>query len=83
MQWESILSKYIDEPFEVRCCKVSVHGGPLLVSCNLTSKGDSVMCCMYLDENGIVVKVEREKRIKSKVIWEEMTSHGPESSEQQ
>ena len=72
MSTESILSKYIEEPFEVRGCEEHVHGGPVLVNCRLTSNDAQVMYRMHLDANRIVVKVEKEKKVKSKVVWEEV-----------
>ena len=72
MSIESILSKYIEEPFEVISCEERVHGDPVLVNCRLTSNDTQVMYRMLLDANRIVVKVEKEKKVKSKVVWEEV-----------
>ena len=83
MSTESILSKYIDEPFEVRGCEEHVHGGPVLVNCRLTSNDTQVMYRMHLDANRIVTKVEKEKKTKSKVVWEEVEPVVPEPDEQQ
>ena len=72
MSIESILSKYIEEPFEVISCEDRVHGGPVLVNCRFTSNDTQVVYRMHLDANRIVVKVEKEKKTKSKVVWEEV-----------
>ena len=72
MSTESILSEYIEEPFEVRGCEEHVHGGPVLVNCRFTSNDTQVVYRMHLDANRIVVKVEKEKKTKSKVVWEEV-----------
>lgn len=72
MSTESILSKYIDEPFEVRGCEEHVHGGPVLVNCRLTSNDTQVMYRMHLDANRIVVKVEREVKKKKTTEWVEI-----------
>ena len=37
-----------------------------------TSNDAQVMYRMHLDANRIVVKVEKEKKVKSKVVWEEV-----------
>ena len=83
MSTESILSKYIEEPFEVRGCEEHVHGGPVLVNCRLLSNDTHVMYRMHLDANRIVTKVEKEKKTKSKVVWEEVNPVVPEPDERQ
>ena len=82
MSTESILSKYIEEPFEVRGCEERVHGGPVLVNCHLSSNDTQVMYRMHLDANRIVTKVEKEKKTKSKVVWEEVKPMTHEPAEQ-
>ena len=72
MSTESILSEYIEEPFEVRGCEEHVHGGPVLVNCRFTSNDTQVVYRMHLDANRIVVKVEREVKKKKTTEWVEI-----------
>ena len=69
---ESILSKYIEEPFEVISCEERVHGGLVLVNCRLTSNDTQGMYRMHLDANRIVAKVEREVKKKKTTEWVEI-----------
>lgn len=71
---EKILSNYIDEEFELRESKVHIKDEQMVwVVCYHPLTDKMINYRVHTDPEGLVLKVEREKKTKSKVVWEELT----------
>ena len=70
---ENILSDYIEDKLEVREYKIRIKAEQMVwITCYHPSSGKKVNYRMHTDPKGFVMKVEKEKKTKSKVIWEEL-----------
>ena len=70
---EDVLSDYIEEVVEVREYKVNLKADPIVdLICYHPSSDQKVSYRIHTTPEGIVTKVEREKKTKSKVVWEEL-----------
>ena len=70
---EKILSNYIDEEFELREYKVRIKDEQMVwVVCYHPLTDKMINYRVHTDPEGLVLKVEREKKTKSKVVWEEL-----------
>ena len=70
---EDILSDYIEDELEVREYKIRIKAEQMVwITCYHPSSGKKVNYRMHTDPKGFVMKVEKEKKTKSKVIWEEL-----------
>ena len=70
---EGILSGYTDEEPEVLEYKVNIRDEQKVhLVCRHPSSGQKVRYRMHTDPEGIVIKVEREDKTKSKAVWEEL-----------
>ena len=68
---EDILSDYIEEVVEVREYKISMKSDPIVdLICYHPSSNQKVNYRMYATPEGNIMKVEREKTVKSKQVWE-------------
>ncbi len=70
---EDVLSDYTEEVVEVREYKVNLKADPIVdLICYHPSSDQKVSYRIHTTPEGIVTKVEREKKTKSKVVWEEL-----------
>ena len=70
---EQILSNYIDEEFELREYEVRIRDEQMVwVVCYHPLTDKMINYRVHTDPEGLVLKVEREKKTKSKVVWEEL-----------
>ena len=70
---EDVLSDYTEEVVEVREYKVNLKSDPIVdLICYHPSSDQKVSYRIHTTPEGIVTKVEREKKTKSKVVWEEL-----------
>lgn len=70
---ENILSDYIEEELEVREYKIRIKAEQMVwITCYHPSSGKKVNYRMHTNPKGFVMKVEKEKKTKNKVIWEEL-----------
>ena len=70
---ENILSDYIEDELEVREYKIRIKAEQMVwITSYHPSSGKKVNYRMHTDPKGLVMKVEKEKKTKSKVIWEEL-----------
>ena len=70
---ENILSDYIEDELEVREYKIRIKAEQMVwITCYHPSSGKKVNYRMHTDPKGFVMKVEKEKKTKNKVIWEEL-----------
>ena len=70
---EGILSGYTDEEPEVLEYKVNIRDEQKVhLVCRHPLSGQKVRYRMHTDPEGIVIKVEREDKTKSKEVWEEL-----------
>ena len=70
---EGILSGYTDEEPEVLEYKVNIRDEQKVnLVCRHPLSGQKVRYRMHTDPEGIVIKVEREDKTKSKAVWEEL-----------
>lgn len=79
---EGILSGYTDEEPEVLEYKVNIRDEQKVhLVCRHPLSGQKVRYRMHTDPEGIVIKVEREDKTKSRKTWEELKPMGPEEQE--
>ena len=70
---EGVLSDYTEEELEVRKHKVNIKDEQLArLVCYHPSTDQMINYRIHTNSEGIVIKVEKEKKTKSKVIWEEL-----------
>ena len=70
---ENILSDYIEDELEVREYKILIKAEQMVwITCYHPSSGKKVNYRIHTDPKGFVIKVEKEKKTKNKVIWEEL-----------
>lgn len=70
---EAFLADYTDEEPEVLEYKVNIRDEQKAhLVCRHPSSGQKVSYRIHTTPEGIVTKVEREKKTKSKVVWEEL-----------
>ena len=70
---ENLLSDYIEDELEVREYKIRIKAEQMVwITCYHPSSGKKVNYRMHTDPKGFVMKVEKEKKTKNKVIWEEL-----------
>ena len=70
---ENILSDYIEDELEVREYKIRIKAEQMVwITCYHPSSGKKINYRMHTDPKGLVMRVEKEKKTKSKVIWEEL-----------
>ena len=70
---EGILSGYTDEEPEVLEYEVNIRDEQKVhLVCRHPLSGQKVRYRMHTDPEGIVIKVEREDKTKSKAVWEEL-----------
>ena len=70
----SILSGYTDEEPEVLEYKVNIRDEQKVhLACRHPLSGQKVRYRMHTDPEGIVIKVEREDKTKSKTVWETLS----------
>ena len=68
---EDVLSDYTEEVVEVREYKVSLKADPIVnLICYHPSSNQKVNYRIYATPEGNIMKVEREKTVKSKQVWE-------------
>ena len=71
---EGILSGYTDEETEVLEYKVNIRDEQKVhLVCRHPLSGQKVRYRMHTDPEGIVIKVEREDKTKSKTVWETLS----------
>ena len=71
---EGILSGYTDEEPEVLEYKVNIRDEQKVhLVCRHPLSGQKVRYRMHTDPEGIVIKVEREDKTKSKTVWETLS----------
>ena len=71
---EGILSGYTDEEPEVLEYKVNIRDEQKVhLVCRHPLSGQKVRYRMHTDPEGIVIKVEREKKIKSRTVWDTLS----------
>ena len=79
---EGILSGYTDEEPEVLEYEVNIRDEQKVhLVCRHPSSGQKVRYRMHTDPEGIVIKVEREDKTKSRKTWEELKPMGSEEQE--
>lgn len=70
---EAFLADYTDEEPEVLEYKVNIRDEQKVhLVCRHPLSGQKVRYLMHTDPEGIVIKVEREDKTKSKTVWEEL-----------
>ena len=70
---ENILSNYIDEEFELREYEVRIKDEQMVwIVCYHPLTDKMINYRVHTDPEGLVLKVEREKKTKSKIVWEEL-----------
>lgn len=70
---EQILSNYIDEEFELREYEVRIRDEQMVwVVCYHPLTDKMINYRVHTDPEGLVLKVEREKKTKTKIVWEEL-----------
>ena len=70
---EGVLSDYTEEELEVRKHKVNIKDEQLArLVCYHPSTEQMVNYRIHTNSEGVVIKVEKEKKTKSKVVWEEL-----------
>ena len=70
---ENILSDYIEDELEVTEYKIRIKAEQMVwITCYHPSSGKKVNYRMHTDPKGLVMRVEKEKKTKSKIIWEEL-----------
>ena len=70
---EGVLSDYTEEELEVRKHKVNIKDEQLArLVCYHPSTDQMINYRIHTNSEGVVIKVEKEKKTKSKVIWEEL-----------
>ena len=70
---EGVLSDYTEEELEVRKHKVNIKDEQLArLVCYHPSTDQMINYRIHTNSEGIVIKVEKEKKTKSKVVWEEL-----------
>ena len=70
---EGVLSDYTEEELEVRKHKVNIKDEQLArLVCYHPSTDQMINYRMHTNSEGVVIKVEKEKKTKSKVVWEEL-----------
>jgi hypothetical protein len=70
---EGVLSDYTEEELEVRKHKVNIKDEQLArLVCYHPSTDQMINYRIHTNSEGVVTKVEKEKKTKSKVIWEEL-----------
>ena len=75
---ERILSNYTEEEVEVREYKYRIKSERMVyLVCNHPSSAQKVNYRLHTTQEGDVVKVERETKTKSKVVWEELKHLDP------
>ena len=68
---EDVLSDYIEEVVEVREYKVNLKADPIVnLICYHPSSNQKVNYRIYATPEGNIMKVEREKTVKSRQVWE-------------
>ena len=71
---EGILSGYTEEEPEVLEYKVNIRDEQKVhLVCRHPLSGQKVRYRMHTDPEGIVIKVEREDKTKSKAVWETLS----------
>ena len=70
---EGLLSDYTEEELEVRKHKVNIKDEQLArLVCYHPSTDQMINYRIHTNSEGVVIKVEKEKKTKSKVVWEEL-----------
>ena len=70
---EGVLSDYTEEELEVRKHKVNIKDEQLArLVCYHPSTNQMINYRIHTNSEGVVIKVEKEKKTKSKVVWEEL-----------
>ena len=70
---EGVLSEYTEEELEVRKHKVNIKDEQLArLVCYHPSTDQMINYRIHTNSEGVVIKVEKEKKTKSKVVWEEL-----------
>ena len=70
---EGVLSDYTEEELEVREHKVNIKDEQLTrLVCYQPSTDQMINYRIHTNSEGVVIKVEKEKKTKSKVVWEEL-----------
>ena len=70
---EGVLSDYTEEELEVRKHKVNIKYEQLArLVCYHPSTDQMINYRIHTNSEGVVIKVEKEKKTKSKVVWEEL-----------
>ena len=70
---EGILSDYTEEELEVRKHKVNIKDEQLArLVCYHPSTDQMINYRIHTNSEGVVIKVEKEKKTKSNVVWEEL-----------
>ena len=70
---EGVLSDYTEEELEVRKHKVNIKDEQLArLVCYHPSTDQMINYRIHTNSEGVVIKVEKEKETKSKVVWEEL-----------
>ena len=70
---EGVLSDYTEEELEVRKYKVNIKDEQLArLVCYHPSTDQMINYRIHTNSEGVVIKVEKEKKTKSKVVWEEL-----------
>lgn len=70
---EGVLSDYTEEELEVRKHKVNIKDEQLArLVCYHPSTDQMINYRIHTNSEGVVIKVEKEKKTKSKVVWEEL-----------
>ena len=71
---EAFLADYTDEEPEVLEYKVNIRDEQKVhLVCRHPLSGQKVRYRMHTDPEGIVIKVEREKKTKSRTVWETLS----------
>ena len=79
---EGVLSDYTEEELEVRKHKVNIKDEQLArLVCYHPSTDQMINYRIHTNSEGVVIKVEKEKKTKSKVVWEELKLMGSEEQE--
>ena len=70
---EGVLSDYTEEELEVRKHKVNIKDEQLArLVCYHPSTDQMINYRIHTNSEGVVIKVEKEKKTKPKVVWEEL-----------
>ena len=70
---EGVLSDYTEEELEVRKHKVNIKDEQLTrLVCYHPATDQMINYRIHTNSEGVVIKVEKEKKTKSKVVWEEL-----------